>query len=493
MNDTVHLACCFDRGMELPFLVLTNSIKRHLKGDRKVVLHAFHSDPLAHEPTFLHELNSLFFEVRCQLVRNQYGGLAVKNFNTAATLMRLMLPALLDNLERVLYLDCDTVVLKDISPLYDTDLSGHSLAGVLDYALVGIYPKNGMRFGLAPDDWPVPEYLTQIVQLTDWKNYFNAGVLVMDLEHFRQKGLIAASEDFLEKTNGKRLLNDQDALNHVVDGSFVHLDPRWNVQASRVKSDFKGADNELEHVADLWWSDPWIIHYCGSGKPWRADAPNTVWDQHFWNEILECKALPLLIENYLATCQVCGHANLASPESLLAEGKPALERNQILQHARKFAHVPEISLACSRVTALLDRDIDTNKPLTTLVPVKCFKHIGGTIDGNSLAFDLNKTSGHIVYGPYLPYPQGNYEAVFDISLTLPVIGGQCHLVIEVTDDSFNFLAQRFLSMTESITESSCALSFVVTGEELFLEFRIFVDAFESGSLSFSGVKLKRRD
>jgi hypothetical protein len=41
---TVHVACCFDRQMELPFLVLASSLKRHLKGDRKVILHAFHSD-----------------------------------------------------------------------------------------------------------------------------------------------------------------------------------------------------------------------------------------------------------------------------------------------------------------------------------------------------------------------------------------------------------------------------------------------------------------
>src|SRR5271165_5010532 len=62
--STVHVACCFDQKMELPFLVLASSLKRHLKGDRKVVLHAFHSDPIAHDPAYFAELNSVTFELR---------------------------------------------------------------------------------------------------------------------------------------------------------------------------------------------------------------------------------------------------------------------------------------------------------------------------------------------------------------------------------------------------------------------------------------------
>ena len=62
----VHLACCFDRKMELPFLVLAGSLKRHLKDDRKVVLHAFHSDPIA--------LDLAYFAGFMSIDPNHWGG-----------------------------------------------------------------------------------------------------------------------------------------------------------------------------------------------------------------------------------------------------------------------------------------------------------------------------------------------------------------------------------------------------------------------------------
>jgi hypothetical protein len=66
---TVHVACCFDRQMELPFLVLASSLKRHLKGDRKVILHALHSDPIAHDLAYFVEFNSAMFELDCGELR----------------------------------------------------------------------------------------------------------------------------------------------------------------------------------------------------------------------------------------------------------------------------------------------------------------------------------------------------------------------------------------------------------------------------------------
>ena len=56
---------------------------------------------------------------------------------TAATLLRLQLPSLLKDVDRVVYLDCDLVVLKDITTLYDTDLLDFPLAACLDFWLTG--------------------------------------------------------------------------------------------------------------------------------------------------------------------------------------------------------------------------------------------------------------------------------------------------------------------------------------------------------------------
>jgi lipopolysaccharide biosynthesis glycosyltransferase len=102
--------------MELPFLVLASSLKRHLKGDRKVVLHAFHSDPVAHDLAYFVGLNSAMFELRLRPIENRFHGpVAWPSHLTAATLLRLQLPSVLKDIDRVVYLDCDLVVLNDIA------------------------------------------------------------------------------------------------------------------------------------------------------------------------------------------------------------------------------------------------------------------------------------------------------------------------------------------------------------------------------------------
>ena len=100
---TVHVACCFDQKMELPFLVLASSLKRHLEGDRKVVLHAFHSDPIAHELAYFVGSNSATFELRLRRIENPFHGVDISpSYLTAATLLRLRLPSVLKDIDRVI-------------------------------------------------------------------------------------------------------------------------------------------------------------------------------------------------------------------------------------------------------------------------------------------------------------------------------------------------------------------------------------------------------
>ena len=258
---TVHVACCFDQQMELPFLVLASSLKRHLKGDRRVVLHAFHSDPIAHDLAYFVGFNSATFELRLRQIENWFGGVAIwPSHLTAATLLRFLLPSVLKDIDRVVYLDCDLVVLKDITTLYDTDLLDFPLAACLDFWLTGAPPYAPPIVGWGVGEWH--KFLSEVVRLVDCKAYFNSGVLVMDLKRFRNTGLIHAAEEFLEQTNYKTVFVDQDALNHVINGAFVRLDSRWNALGNRSETDLNNADCEIAASAALSHSDPWIM--------WRA-------------------------------------------------------------------------------------------------------------------------------------------------------------------------------------------------------------------------------
>jgi lipopolysaccharide biosynthesis glycosyltransferase len=466
--DTVHVACCFDRKMELPFLVLASSLKRHLKSDRKVVLHAFHSDPVAHDPAYFVEFNSAKFELRLRPIENRFHGPATwPTYLTAASLLRLQLPSVLKDIDRVVYLDCDLVVLNDIATLYDTDLSGFPLAACLDFWLTGSPP-------FAPPGWRADawhKFLREIVRLTDSKAYFNAGVLVMDLNRFRNTGLVHAAEEFLEQTNYETPFVDQEALNHVINGAFVRLDSRWNV------------------LAALGHSNPWIIHYAGPHKPWGCEGrPITFWNQRFWQEAAETAVLPLLVRAYLETCDRRGLSKLQPAGVLLSSGKPRLSKDDILAHAEKYRAFPEAAQASESITRDLDRRPEETNAAAALVSVDFLSHRGGVRDGETLIFDLKVADGHLVFGPYLWYPTGNYEATFNLAVTCVLPDPTNKLAIDIVDDTDRCLAQRALSPIPSATEST--LQFVVDRSELFLAFRIFATGFAGGKLRFGGVKLR---
>jgi lipopolysaccharide biosynthesis glycosyltransferase len=467
-TSTVHVACCFDRKMELPFLVLASSLKRRLKGDRRVVLHAFHSDPIAHDLAYFVGLNSATFERRLRHIENRFHHVASwPSHLTAASLLRLRLPSVLDGVDRVIYLDCDLVVLNDITTLYDTDLSDFPLAACLDFWLTGAPP-------FAPPGWDVGEwhkFLSEVVGLGDWKTYFNAGVLVMDLNRFRNTGLAQAAEEFLERTNYETPFVDQEALNHVIDGAFVRLDSRWNV------------------LAALGHPNPWIIHYAGPNKPWSCEGrPIAFWNQRFWQEAAESAALPLLVRAYLETCDRRGLSRLQPAGVLLSSGKPRLSKDDILAHAEKYRAFTEAAQASDSIARDLDRRPEETNAAAALVSVDVLSHRGGVRDGEILIFDLKAADGYLVFGPYLGYPAGSYEATFNLAVTRVAPDPTSKLVIDIVDNTDRYLAQRDLSPVPSATEST--LQFVVDRSELFLAFRVFATGFAGGELRFGGVKLR---
>jgi lipopolysaccharide biosynthesis glycosyltransferase len=298
--------------MELPFLVLASSLKRHLRGDRKVVVHAFHSDPIAQDPTYFFELNSPTFELRLQMIENRFRGVATSTSHlTAATYLRLQLPSILKDIDRVVYLDCDLIVLKDITALHDTDLLHFPLAACLDFWLTGDPPFAPPIVGWGVGEWH--RFLSEVVSIADHGAYFNAGVMVMDLDKFRATGLMRDAEAFLERTNYKTVYVDQDALNHIINGAFVRLDLRWNMLGNRRAT--KNADRATSTPVSLSHADPWIIHYAGPRKPWSFEGRRmTMWHRRFWQEAAESAVLPLLVRAFLKICDQRGLSELFRKE-----------------------------------------------------------------------------------------------------------------------------------------------------------------------------------
>jgi lipopolysaccharide biosynthesis glycosyltransferase len=158
------------------------------------------------------------------------------------TYARLLIPHMFpESVSRVLYLDADILVLDDLGPLWDTDLKGAVVGAVLD-------PTMDARIkGRATGNDDVPEV----------QDYFNAGVLLIDLDRWREERI---SEKALEYLNHhpRSFFADQDALNLACDGRWTALDLRWNFFHHWYTS-----------IRDMTPAErPMIAHFVTSRKPW---------------------------------------------------------------------------------------------------------------------------------------------------------------------------------------------------------------------------------
>ncbi|WP_342152720.1 glycosyltransferase family 8 protein [Methylorubrum sp. SB2] len=161
---------------------------------------------------------------------------------------RILLDRFIDRShERVLYLDADTVVSADLTPLWNADLNGAVLGAVRDPFRLDLD-----AIGFAPDE-----------------PYFNSGVLLIDMERWRALDCEARVLDVLVREAHRLPWMDQDALNLALRGQVHFLSPRWNFQprCADVPAGFLGL-SEAEYAALR--ANPSIVHYTTSHKPWNA-------------------------------------------------------------------------------------------------------------------------------------------------------------------------------------------------------------------------------
>ena len=181
-------------------------------------------------------------------LKGRLQGIYIDPRYTEAASLRLLLPELLPELDRILYLDCDIIVRQDLTKLWEeTNLGENYLAAVYEAAIEG-QAERFRALGCDPD------------------RYFNSGFLLMNLEQMRKE---TVSEKLLEACRVPYLeFPDQDALNQVCQGRVLPLNPLYNsirtFFISKYKPDFvRQYDEKLWHRVQRKGN----IHYTG-GKPW---------------------------------------------------------------------------------------------------------------------------------------------------------------------------------------------------------------------------------
>jgi lipopolysaccharide biosynthesis glycosyltransferase len=166
---------------------------------------------------------------------------------------RILLPELLPDVDRVLYLDADVLVVDSLAPLWATDLSGNWVAAVSNV------PERHMLHHAAG------------LGLDGPAAYFNSGVLLLNLHAMRQDGRTDALRACAHERADRLLWPDQDALNLVLGPRRRTLHPRWNVMNSIRRFPWAG-DVLGQTAAREAIERPGIVHFEGprENKPWHV-------------------------------------------------------------------------------------------------------------------------------------------------------------------------------------------------------------------------------
>jgi lipopolysaccharide biosynthesis glycosyltransferase len=179
-------------------------------------------------------------------------GLPTVGFTGKATWYRIFLPELVPDAERLLFLDADLVVRDDLTPLWSTDLDG-AYVGAVTNVCEPEYRERPAQLGLGRGD-----------------EYFNAGVLLMDLDAMRRDDCPARLYEYGVEHADELVWRDQDALNVVLAGRRKPLHPRWNVMNIMWIADW-GDEVFGSDRAEEARRSPAIRHFEGpaDNKPWH--------------------------------------------------------------------------------------------------------------------------------------------------------------------------------------------------------------------------------
>ncbi len=235
----MNILFTFDRNMIAPLSAALYSLAAtNVRSDLELYLvHGFPAcDELFRLQTFCNdiELRTQFIEISNNAYSEIWGTLRDEPHISSAALYRCSLGSILPKtVTRVLYLDCDTLVLSSLAELYDRDLGGSIVAA---YQVGNALHED---LGVGPSQ------------------YFSSGVMLIDLNLWRKQNVEKRVFEVLTTMSDRLVWHDQCALNIALAGQVMGCERRYNYTfyPTRLIGDFEV---------------PVILHFAGSVKPWTA-------------------------------------------------------------------------------------------------------------------------------------------------------------------------------------------------------------------------------
>lgn len=186
----------------------------------------------------------------------------VLNYFSTATYYRIFVGEIFPLYEKVIYMDCDALLLDDIASLYSVDLGNNILAAVRDTEVIKrLWSKNRREL----------TYFNEYLGLRNSWGYFQCGLLIFNIKEVIKNGFRDMFLTALRKITAPRFV-DQDIINVVAEGKVIMLPQRWNIENHFIvyNADISSVlpqDAYTEYKEGL--ENAAFLHYSSSKKPWR--------------------------------------------------------------------------------------------------------------------------------------------------------------------------------------------------------------------------------
>lgn len=243
----IHVALAFDENYQNPFLACATSIlKNHEQAT--VEFHLIATSVSFNQKQQIKNwlANEGFTASFYELKDTRVDQLITFSTWTQAVYYRLYFPFLISpTIERLLYLDTDTLVLKNLNEFYAFDLQGYPVAAVYDN-----YVKTQPLIGIENEG-----------------EYFNSGVLLIDLKKWREHKISERTIEYLLKYPQNIRFVDQCGLNHTLKNKWLKLKPSFNLLYSYLPHD--GSLTEWKKIE----SNSTVIHFTLQ-RPWLMLCKN---------------------------------------------------------------------------------------------------------------------------------------------------------------------------------------------------------------------------
>jgi lipopolysaccharide biosynthesis glycosyltransferase len=269
-GDRLAVAVTTDRGY-LPYAATTLLAAARRTTELRLDLHLVHTDASDEDCAAVVAMIGDAADVHVhQLGEEQLATLPSRGDDLGGriTWARLLLPQLLPETARCVYLDGDLLVASSLAPLADVDLEGNPIGAV----------RNVVE--------PEMRGYVESLGLADHLDYFNAGVMVLDLDALRGEDVVGAAARLIEERGEAFTWWDQDALNIVFEDRWTAIPARWNAQ--NCFWGWRAWSEEVLGAAEVAQAvhDPAIRHFEGPGanKPWYALAHGPYVDE--WRAVL---------------------------------------------------------------------------------------------------------------------------------------------------------------------------------------------------------------